>query len=410
MPVIPYDPPFNWDLNTVPNTDASDLVFETHKVTLSEAYLIHLPDADPDVIEEDIDEAAWISDYLTTDEDPMEPISDYYYPIIDNVVDQLNTFDEANYDVEANNVVALLSISVYWRDALKDILPDGSEGLVVVFENPCNPSFTYQIDGARVTFKGAGDHHEEEYNSLGMQSKLIDLRDFAIQDQSYSGRPLNDDYCPFNVTIYPSDKMKGNFTTKNPTYFTVCTVLIFAFTSAVFVLYDCYVERRHRVVNLSAVQNKTIVEALFPQFVRKDIEEEVIVSETPKNKLSSFLNDGTHVKKQFDDNALEIKGKPIAELFPQTTVMFADIAGFTAWSSVREPSQVFMLLETLYGGFDLIAKRRNVFKVETIGDCYVAVCGLPGKHLSDDRVLNNQFTRNESHILFLCQNQEKVTL
>jgi class 3 adenylate cyclase len=57
--------------------------------------------------------------------------------------------------------------------------------------------------------------------------------------------------------------------------------------------------------------------------------------------------------------------------------MFADIAGFTAWSSEREPSQVFKLLETLYHEFDTIAKRLDVFKVETIGDCYVAVSGLP---------------------------------
>lgn len=59
------------------------------------------------------------------------------------------------------------------------------------------------------------------------------------------------------------------------------------------------------------------------------------------------------------------------------TVMFADIAGFTAWSSVRDPSQVFTLLETIYAAFDKLAVRRSVFKVETIGDCYVAVTGLP---------------------------------
>ena len=57
--------------------------------------------------------------------------------------------------------------------------------------------------------------------------------------------------------------------------------------------------------------------------------------------------------------------------------MFGDIAGFTAWSSSREPAQVFMLLETLYHSFDEIANRRRVFKVETVGDCYVAVSGLP---------------------------------
>jgi hypothetical protein len=38
---------------------------------------------------------------------------------------------------------------------------------------------------------------------------------------------------------------------------------------------------------------------------------------------------------------------------------------------------VFTLLETVYNDFDRIARMRKVFKVETVGDCYVAVAGLP---------------------------------
>jgi Adenylate and Guanylate cyclase catalytic domain len=68
---------------------------------------------------------------------------------------------------------------------------------------------------------------------------------------------------------------------------------------------------------------------------------------------------------------------PIAKLYPETTVMFADIKGFTAWSASREPAQVFHLLEKIYGRFDSVAKTLSVFKVETIGDTYVAVVGLP---------------------------------
>jgi len=49
-------------------------------------------------------------------------------------------------------------------------------------------------------------------------------------------------------------------------------------------------------------------------------------------------------------------------LFPESTIMFADIAGFTAWCSGREPKDVFLLLETIYHSFDTIAKRRRVFK------------------------------------------------
>lgn len=66
----------------------------------------------------------------------------------------------------------------------------------------------------------------------------------------------------------------------------------------------------------------------------------------------------------------------ISFLRPQT-VMFLDIAGFTAWCSEREPVQVFRLLETIYHAFDEIGRRLQVFKVETIGDSYVSVCGLP---------------------------------
>jgi hypothetical protein len=73
-----------------------------------------------------------------------------------------------------------------------------------------------------------------------------------------------------------------------------------------------------------------------------------------------------------DDSSIYFADEPIADLFPECTVMFADISGFTAWSSVREPAQVFKLLETIYRGFDQLANKRGVFKVETIGDCYVS--------------------------------------
>ena len=68
---------------------------------------------------------------------------------------------------------------------------------------------------------------------------------------------------------------------------------------------------------------------------------------------------------------------PIAHQYENTTVIFMDLVGFTAWSRSREPAQVFTLLETIYNEFDTIAKRKRIFKVETVGDCYVAVTGLP---------------------------------
>ena len=47
--------------------------------------------------------------------------------------------------------------------------------------------------------------------------------------------------------------------------------------------------------------------------------------------------------------------KPLAELYLETTVLMADLVGFTPWSSLREPFQVFTLLETLYQAFDEVS-------------------------------------------------------
>jgi class 3 adenylate cyclase len=89
------------------------------------------------------------------------------------------------------------------------------------------------------------------------------------------------------------------------------------------------------------------------------------------------LNDGkANHPPQGDDEQGKLD-RPIADLFTDCTVMFADIAGFTAWSSARSPTQVFTLLETIYAKFDKLAEQRGVFKVETIGDSYVAATGLP---------------------------------
>eukprot|EP00339_Tiarina_fusa_P009787 CAMPEP_0117081096 /NCGR_PEP_ID=MMETSP0472-20121206/57184_1 /TAXON_ID=693140 ORGANISM="Tiarina fusus, Strain LIS" /NCGR_SAMPLE_ID=MMETSP0472 /ASSEMBLY_ACC=CAM_ASM_000603 /LENGTH=451 /DNA_ID=CAMNT_0004808939 /DNA_START=187 /DNA_END=1538 /DNA_ORIENTATION=- len=103
--------------------------------------------------------------------------------------------------------------------------------------------------------------------------------------------------------------------------------------------------------------------------------------ETNKLRLKTFLSDKGGASPEGSSNMHsardEATSSPIADLFPHCTVLFSDIAGFTAWSSVREPAQVFTLLENLYGAFDSIAVKRGVFKVETIGDAYVAVVGLP---------------------------------
>jgi Adenylate and Guanylate cyclase catalytic domain len=115
---------------------------------------------------------------------------------------------------------------------------------------------------------------------------------------------------------------------------------------------------------------------------------------TERGKLQNFLgNSNDNNKGENNEQHNIFKSKPIADLYPNATVMYADIAGFTAWSSIREPSQVFTLLEALFRQYDLIAKRRRIFKVETIGDCYVAVAGVPHPR-SDHAIAMARFARD----------------
>jgi class 3 adenylate cyclase len=176
----------------------------------------------------------------------------------------------------------------------------------------------------------------------------------------------------------------------------------------IFVFYDSVVRRRQKILMIAAHRSNTIVSSLFPRNVRDwlyqrtdEMNEESLTSSRKKQLVKRRVKASTAKSEQNPGNEFSNEGgrrsssgdtssesrvngyrsvfgsAPIADLFPQSTIMFLDISGFTAWSSQREPRHVFTLLETLYHAFDSSAKELGVFKVETIGDCYVAAAGLP---------------------------------
>jgi phospholipid-transporting ATPase len=61
------------------------------------------------------------------------------------------------------------------------------------------------------------------------------------------------------------------------------------------------------------------------------------------------------------------------------TIIYADICGFTSWSSTKEPIEVVSMLSKLFSNFDHLCVRHNVYKVHTIGDCYVILSFTDGE-------------------------------
>jgi len=67
----------------------------------------------------------------------------------------------------------------------------------------------------------------------------------------------------------------------------------------------------------------------------------------------------------------------IAEAYPATSVVFADIVGFTPFAQQTPPHDVVALLDELFSAFDSLAERHGLEKIKTIGDAYMAVAGAP---------------------------------
>jgi hypothetical protein len=301
---------------------------------------------------------------------PFQPVMDIAYPIVDDV-SRVELTASDDYEPSNHTLVGLITVSVYWREIFSSALPYSSYGVIVVVDNTCAVSFTYQINGPDVTYLGVFDKHSNDYDDLVLSANITNLANYGFHKSDYSGAPLDQNVCPYTIRLYPSDDMKDAFTTNNALIFMIVTLLSFAVLAVIFATYDFKVERRQKKVLSSAVRSSEIVSSLFPSSVHDQLYPTLVSSD--KSTIRMWPIQEEHENRE----SVTTVGGPIAKLYPETTVMFADIKGFTEWSASREPTQVFQLLETLYGAFDQLAKLYGVFKVETIGDTYVAVVGLP---------------------------------
>ena len=67
----------------------------------------------------------------------------------------------------------------------------------------------------------------------------------------------------------------------------------------------------------------------------------------------------------------------IADDFEDSTVLFADLAGFTKLSSTISATDVVMQLNSIFSLFDGMLIKYSLEKIKTIGDCYMLAGGLP---------------------------------
>jgi len=109
---------------------------------------------------------------------------------------------------------------------------------------------------------------------------------------------------------------------------------------------------------------------------------------TQKDKIEKQHEELKAEKKKSDDLLLNIlpaevaeelkeKGHSQARLFNDVTVLFTDFVDFTNAGERMSPDELVNELHTCFKTFDDISSKYGIEKIKTIGDAYLAVCGLP---------------------------------
>jgi hypothetical protein len=192
---------------------------------------------------------------------------------------------------------------------------------------------------------GKNDHHDTKYDRYRKTHSINEV--VAGYQGRYSGVSLDEELCPFTMQIYPSEIYYSRYTSHDPIRFALSVVGIFLFVTFVFFLYDQHVEKRQRYVLSSATRSSAIVSSLFPSEVRNQMLERYEIPNNNNNINRNHRRDSNNSSSytssipqhydighdgSFDAVDLHRSAPANASLYPNTTIFFADLAGFTAWS------------------------------------------------------------------------------
>lgn len=146
----------------------------------------------------------------------------------------------------------------------------------------------------------------------------------------------------FSETDVPFDTLPE--LTKRVFFFT-CTVGTISLGAVISLFFRRLIERAEASLQLEKARGDRLLRAILPDAIAEELKQD--------------------------------EGRVIANQVASATVVFADIVGFTERSARTDPTQLVSDLNAVFSRADELAARHGIEKIKTIGDAYLAVCGLP---------------------------------
>ncbi|MBM3164688.1 MAG: hypothetical protein FJZ80_04425 [Bacteroidetes bacterium] len=238
------------------------------------------------------------------------------------------------------------------------------------------------------------------YKSRSMEYKCEIIGETA--DTSYLG---NTNHISFNALAYGTYYLriysragKNALWTQTPALLTVhiqppfwgsklflwACIIFGALLAYAYVRFQVAKERKERIQLESIVEQRT--EEIHLK--KEEIEHKNSVILEEKNKVIAQqkllylekINAEKWLNNTLPEQAvkeLQRLGKVLPKSYSSATIMFTDVVGFSKISETLSPSRLVNKLDELFKKFDTIVKGRNIEKIKTIGDAYMAVGGIP---------------------------------
>ena len=130
-------------------------------------------------------------------------------------------------------------------------------------------------------------------------------------------------------------------------------------------------------INLKQEQEKQQILQDQNDLLEQQVDERTFELQKEKQKTENLL---LNILPHEVAEELKENGSSEAKYYDEVSVLFTDFVNFTQSSEKMGAERMLVELNECFTAFDLIMEKHGLEKIKTIGDAYLAVCGLPIKN------------------------------